>query len=128
MGQQNLGQQKQNMGSQKQNMGPQKQRQQTQEKSDQPSNLLQKIKHNFILILIDYGFLFLILVANILVFMRIFQDLNTIKLDLLQIQAKGETLQRNLKPLEAAISSLGIGDTTSSPTTPPITGGTNPAQ
>ena len=125
---QNMGQQKQNMGSQKQNMGPQKQRQQTQEKSDQPSNLLQKIKHNFILILIDYGFLFLILVANILVFMRIFQDLNTIKLDLLQIQAKGETLQRNLKPLEAAISSLGIGDTTSSPTTPPITGGTNPAQ
>ena len=116
---------------QKQNMGPQnqKQRQQTQEKSDQPSNLLQKIKHNFILILIDYGFLFLILVANILVFMRIFQDLNTIKLDLLEIQSRGEALQKNLKPLEAAISSLGIGDTTPSPTTPPITGNTyNPAQ
>ena len=138
MGQQNLGQQKQNMGSQKQNMGSQKQnmgpqnqkqRQQTQEKSDQPSNLLQKIKHNFILILIDYGFLFLILVANILVFMRIFQDLNTIKLDLLEIQSRGEALQKNLKPLEAAISSLGIGDTTPSPTTPPITGNTyNPAQ
>ena len=122
---QNMGQQKQNLGQQKQNMGPQKQRQQTQKGSNEPSNLFQKVKNNFILILFDYGFLFLILVANILVFMRIFQDLNTIKLDLSQIQSKGETLQKNLKPLEAAISSLGIGDTT---TTPPIKPNTNPAQ
>ena len=120
---QNMGQQ--NLGQQKQNMGPQKQRQQTQKGSNEPSNLFQKVKNNFILILFDYGFLFLILVANILVFMRIFQDLNTIKLDLSQIQSKGDTLQKNLKPLEAAISSLGIGDTT---TTPPIKPNTNPAQ
>ena len=104
----------------KQNQLKQNQLKQTQLKSDQPSNILQKIKHNFILILVNFGFLFLILVANILVFLRIFSDLKTIKLDLLEIQSRGEALQQNLKPLEAAISSLGIGKTTPSPTTPPI--------
>ena len=104
----------------KQNQLKQNQLKQTQKKSDQPSDILQKIKHNFILILVNFGFLFLILVANILVFLRIFSDLKTIKLDLLEIQSRGEALQQNLKPLEAAISSLGIGKTTPSPTTPPI--------
>ena len=104
-------------------------RPQTQEKSDQSTDILQKIKHNFTLILVNFGFLLIILVANILVFLRIFSDIKTIKLDLLEIQSRGEALQKKLKPLEAAISSLGIGDTTPSPTTPPITGNTyNPAQ
>ena len=112
--------QKPNQQNLKQNQLKQNQLKQTQLKSDQPSNILQKIKHNFILILVNFGFLFLILVANILVFLRIFSDLKTIKLDLLEIQSRGEALQQNLKPLEAAISSLGIGKTTPSPTTPPI--------
>ena len=121
-------QQKQKPQSNQQNL-KQNQLKQTQEKSDQSTDILQKIKHNFTLILVNFGFLLIILVANILVFLRIFSDLKTIKLDLLEIQSRGEALQKNLKPLEAAISSLGIGDTTPSPTIPPITDKIyNPAQ
>lgn len=92
--------------------------------------LTKKVKTNFILVLLNFGVSFSMLVAVILTFTQVFQSLENLKRDMLEIQSKGNALQKSLKPLEAAIQSLGIGGTTSSPTPLPIpnSANTNPAQ
>lgn len=111
-------------------------KQATQQKNDGPVTqsdldaLTKKVKTNFILVLLNFAISFSMLVAVILTFTQVFQSLDSLKSDMLEIQSRGEAMQKNLKPLEAAMQSLGISGTTSSPTPLPIpqSGNTNPAQ
>ncbi len=97
----------------------------TQQKKNEPVTqsdldaLTKKVKTNFILVLLNFGVSFSMLVAVILTFTQVFQSLENLKRDMLEIQSKGKALQKALKPLEAAMQSLGIGGTTSSPTSLP---------
>jgi len=94
-----------------------------QQKNDGPvtqsdlDSLTKKVKTNFTLLLVNFGISFSIFVAVVITFTQVYQDLDTLKNDMLEIQSRGEALQKNLKPLEAAIQSLGISGTT--PTTAP---------
>ena len=55
--------------------------------------LTKKVKTNFILVLLNFGVSFSMLVAVILTFTQVFQSLDNLKSDMLEIQSKGNALQ-----------------------------------